>query len=46
MQKFLLVLSVLAVVALGVLELTFKGIEPDVVYEMSNKHIEWQYAGK
>ena len=44
MQKFLLVVSVLAVIALSVLELTYTGIEPDEVFPMANKNIEWTYA--
>lgn len=42
MRKFLLVFSVLALVTMAVLELTYKdGPEPDEVYPMANQHIEW-----
>ena len=47
MRKALLVVSILAVVALGILNLTYRfGPEPDVVIPMANQHIEWTYAGK
>ena len=42
MRKIALVVSILAVVALAVLNLTYRNeLEPDVVYEMANQHIEW-----
>ena len=47
MRKALLVVSMLAVVALGILNLTYRfGPEPDVVIPMANRNIEWHYAGK
>lgn len=47
MRKVILVLSILAAVALGILDATFDfGQKPDAVYEMTNKHIEWHYATK
>ena len=47
MRKFLLILSVLAVIALAVLNLAYDDrIPPDAVYSMANQHIEWTYAGK
>ena len=47
MRRILLILSVLAVIALAVLNLTWDfGPKPDAVYQMANQHIEWTYAGK
>ena len=47
MRKAVLVISVLAVIALAVLNIVYDdGIKPDVVYQMANQHIEWHYAGK
>ena len=47
MRKALLVVSILAVVALGILNLTYRfGPEPDVVIPMANQHLEWTYAGQ
>ena len=47
MQKKLMILAILAVVALTVLNLTYKdGLEPDIECPMANKHITWHYAGK
>lgn len=47
MRKALLVVSILAVVALGILNLTYRfWPEPDVVIPMANQHIDWHYAGK
>ena len=47
MRKFLMILSVLAVIALAVLNLVYDDrIPPDVVCPMANQHIEWYYAGK
>ena len=46
MQKVIMVIAVLAVVALGILNLSYTGRKPDVVYTMANQHIEWRYAGK
>ena len=47
MRKALLVVSMLAVVALGILNLTYRfGPEPEVVIPMANQRIEWHYAGK
>ena len=44
MQKILMVVSVIAVIALAVLNLAWENPKPDVVYEMANRHIEWTYA--
>lgn len=42
-----MILPVLAILALSVLELTYKdGPEPDAVFPMCNQRIEWNYAGK
>lgn len=47
MKKFLTVALVAAVVALAVLNLTYRfEPEPDAVFPMTNQHIEWHYAGK
>lgn len=47
MRKVILVLSILAAVALGILDATYDfGQKPDAVYDMANKHIEWHYATK
>ena len=47
MQKFILRLMVIVVVCLAVLNLVYDdGLEPDVVYTMANRNIEWTYAGK
>ena len=47
MKRALMVLSILAAIAMGVLNLTYDfGTEPDVVYSMTNQHISWNYAGK
>jgi len=47
MQKFVMWISVIAVVTLAVLNLTFRfGPEPDETYAMANQHIDWTYAGK
>ncbi len=42
MKKLLMVVSVLALVAMVILNLTYDdSIKPDVVYPMANQHIEW-----
>ena len=47
MKKILLIVSILAVIALAVLNLTYHfGPEPDVVIPMANRNITWYYAGK
>ena len=47
MRKVILILSVLAAVAFGILDATYDDRpKPDAVYEMANKHIEWHYATK
>ena len=47
MQKFIARLLVILVVCLVVLNLVYDdGLEPDVVYPMANRNIEWTYAGK
>lgn len=47
MQKAIMVIAVIAVVALGILNLTYEpGCKPDAVYTIANQHITWNYAGK
>ena len=47
MQKKLMILAILAVVALTVLNLVYKeGPEPDIECPMANRHITWYYDGK
>lgn len=47
MQKVIMWISIIAVIALAVLNLTYKdGPEPDEVYTIENQHIVWQYPGK
>jgi hypothetical protein len=47
MKKVIMWLSIMAVIALAVLNMTYSfGPEPDVVYPMANQRIEWHYAGK
>ena len=47
MRKAVMILSVLAVIALTVLNLTWRfGPEPDIVCPMANRNIVWYYAGK
>ena len=47
MRKLIMWISIIAVIALAVLNLTYKDrIEPDAVYPMTNSKIEWHYAGK
>lgn len=47
MKKIVLTVSVLAVIALTVLNLAYSSeLQPDVVYPMTNQHITWRYAGK
>ena len=42
MKKALLILSILAVVAMAVLNLTFDdGLKPDEVYPFTNQRITW-----
>ena len=46
MSKVIMWLSILAAVALAVLNIVYPfGPEPDVVYPMANQHIEWN-SGK
>ena len=46
-MKVAMWISILAVIALAVLNLTYKvRPEPDAVYPMANRYIEWTYAGK
>lgn len=46
-MKIAMWLSIVAVVALAVLNLTFRpSVEPDAVYPMVNQRITWEYAGK
>lgn len=47
MRKLAMILSILAVVALSILNLTYSNEpKPDMVFPMANQHIEWHYAGK
>ena len=47
MKKFVMWLSILAVAARVVLNLTYQfGPEPDMVFPMANQKITFQYAGK
>lgn len=46
MQKMIMWVSILAVIALAVLNLTYAEPEADAVYPMVNRNIEWTYAGK
>ena len=47
MRKVIMWVSILSVIALAVLNLTYQfGPEPDEVYPMANRWIEWDYAGK
>ena len=42
MQKVIMWLSIIAVIALAVLNLTYRdGIEPDSVHPFANQHITW-----
>ena len=42
MKRLIMIASILAVIALAVLNLTDQfGPKPDVVYPMANHHIEW-----
>ena len=47
MKRLVMWLSILAVVALVVLNLTHQpGPEPDMVFPMANRNITLEYAGK
>ena len=47
MQKMIMWLAILAVMALAVLNLVYDDrIPPDVVCPMANRNITWYYAGK
>ena len=47
MQKAMMILAILAVIALAVLNLTYKdGPEPDIECPMANRNIQWTYACK
>jgi hypothetical protein len=47
MQKKLMILAILAVVALGIIDLTYDpGVKADVECPMANRNIEWHYFGK
>jgi hypothetical protein len=47
MRKFLMWLSILTAVAMAVLNLVYPfGPEPDIVFPMANRNIQWEYAGK
>jgi hypothetical protein len=44
MQKTIMTILILAVIALTILNLVWKDPEPDAVFPMANQHIEWRYA--
>lgn len=47
MQKVAMWLTIVVVIALAVLNLTYDfGPKPDAVYPMANQNIEWYCAGK
>ena len=47
MKRFVMWLSILAAVAMGILNFAYDDrITPDVVYSMANQRISWNYAGK
>ena len=47
MKNAALILSVLAVIALAVLNLTYQdGLTPDEVYPIANQRITWNTTGK
>ena len=47
MRKVLMIISILAVIAMAVIDLTYDGrIKPDAEYQMVNQHITFGYAGK
>ena len=47
MRKAIMWISILAVISLAVLNLTYQPWpEPDEVYPMTNQRIEWNYAEK
>ena len=47
MRKAIMFISIFAVIALAILNITYsEWPEPDAVYEMANHRIEWHYAGK
>lgn len=47
MRKVIMIVSILAAVAFGVLDATYDcRPEPDEVYPMANRHIEWNSPGK
>ena len=42
MRKIVLAVSIIAVIAMAVLNLTYSNeLKPDVVYPIANQHIEW-----
>lgn len=47
MRKVLMIISILAVIAMAVIDLTYDDrIKPDAEYPMVNQHITFGYAGK
>ena len=47
MKRLLVCIEILAMIALTALNIAYcSGPEPDVIYPMTNQHIEWTYAGK
>ena len=47
MQKVIMWLAILAVMAMAVLNLVYDDrIPPDVVFPTANQYITWYYAGK
>ena len=47
MRKVLMIISILAVIAMAVIDLTYDDrIKPDTEYPIANQHITFGYAGK
>lgn len=47
MQKIVMWISIIAVIALTILNFSIKtGPEPDEAFDMANRNIKWYYAGK
>ena len=45
-QKTIMAIAIIAVIALTILNLVWKDPEPDAVFPMANQHIEWTGGGK
>ena len=47
MQRVVMWIAIIAAVVLAVLNVVaIDAVEPDEVYEMTNRNIRWYYAGK